>query len=323
MPLKVLMASCDEDVTLSDAQITPERAEKLPVDRNRARTVRRWAIPSCLAIALVTAAVTAPTVTAKPHAAAGPEAPADATLARAAGGQLRPVVLVVGDSIVEQAADSLRAESNSGVEVRVTDRMGTAPCDWTGGDFDAALAAAQPTVVVLAFSGNGGAASDCVNPNAPYPLADLLNNYRAHLTDLANRATAFGAAVVISTSPARNPLVPAPPAVPTAAERATPIPFYGFQGAPQVRQLYIDMVRASHGRWQLSDAAAQALSPDFVYHQTLPCQPADGACPSGVVSVRKGGTDAIHLDTAGHGARRFAHALVSAALATIGEPVGA
>jgi lysophospholipase L1-like esterase len=231
-------------------------------------------------------------------------------------------VLVVGDSIVEQAADALRAESNSGVDVRVTDRLGTAPCDWTGGDFEAALAAAQPTVVVLAFSGNGGAAPGCVNDHTAYSLADLLNNYRAHLTDLANRATAFGAAVVFSTPPARNPLVPAPPAVPTAAESAKPIPFYGFQGVPQVRQLYIDMVRASHGQWQLSDAAALAVSPGFVFHQTLPCQPADGACPSGSVSVRKGGTDAIHLDPEGHGAWRFADALVSAGLAAINAPKG-
>jgi hypothetical protein len=149
-----------------------------------------------------------------------------------------------------------------------------------------------------------------------------MNNYRTHLTDLANRASAFGAAVVISTPPARNPLVAAPPAIPTADELTKPVPFYGFQGVPEVRQLYVDMVRASHGRWQLSDTAALAVSPDFVYHQTLPCQPADGACPTGVVSVRKGGTDAIHLDQAGHGARRFAHGLVSAALAAINEPNG-
>jgi hypothetical protein len=294
------------------------------VDRNRARTVRRWAIPSCLAIALVTAAITAPSSGAKKaHTAAAKLSPADATLARAAGGtHIRPVVLVVGDSIVEQAADALRAQSTSGLEVRVTDRLGTAPCDWTGGDFDAALAAAHPSVVVLAFSGNAGAAAGCVNPHVAYPLADLLNNYRAHITDLADRASAFGAAVVISTPPARNPLVPAPSAIPTAEELTKPTPFYGFQGVPEVRQLYVDMVRASHGRWQLSDTAALAVSPDFVYQLALPCQPADGACPSGVVSVRKGGTDAIHLDSTGHGARRFAHGLVAAAHAAINEPNG-
>ena len=103
-------------------------------------------------MALVTAALSAPAVTAGSHATASRLGPADATLARVAGGQIRPVVLVIGDSLVEQAADALRAESNSGVEVRVTDRLGTAPCDWTGGDFNAALAAAHPSVVVLAFS---------------------------------------------------------------------------------------------------------------------------------------------------------------------------
>lgn len=235
---------------------------------------------------------------------------------------MRPVVLVVGDSLVEQAADQLRADSNSGVEVRVTDRLGTAPCDWTGGDFDAALAAAHPTVVVLAFSGNGGAASGCVNPQTAYPLADLLSNYRAHLTDLANRATAAGATVVIATPPARNPAVPAPPAVPTAAELAKPIPFYGFQGVPAIRDLYVDMVNASGGRWHLSDASALAVSPDFVFSQTLACQPEDGACPNGFVDVRRGGTDAIHLDRAGHGAIRFARGLVTAALLAINAPAG-
>jgi hypothetical protein len=292
------------------------------VDRTCALTLRRWAVPSFLAVALVTAAITAPAVSAKAPPAASRLAPANATLARVAGGQVRPVVLVIGDSLVEQAADQLRDESNSGVEVRVTDRLGTAPCDWTGGDFDAALAAAHPSVVVFAFSGNGGAASGCVNTHIAYSLADLLANYRAHLTDLADRATAAGAAVVISTPPARNPETPAPADVPTAAERQKPIPYYGFQGVPAIRQLYVDMVKASGGRWHLSDAAALAVSPDFVFHQSLACQPGDGPCPSGYVDVRKGSTDAIHLDTDGHGAKRFAHALVQAALAAIDEPAG-
>ncbi len=292
------------------------------MDRNRARNLRLWAIPSCLAVALVTAALQAPAVAAKPHGAASRLAPADATLARVAGGTVRPVVLVIGDSLVEQAADQLRADSNSGVEVRVTDRLGTAPCDWTGGDFDAALAAAHPSVVVLAFSGNGGAAAGCVDSHTAYPLADLLSNYREHLTDLANRATAAGATVVISTPPARNPEVPSPSPVPTAAEQAKPIPYYGFQGVPAIRNLYVDMVNASHGRWHLSDAAALAVSPNFVFTQTLTCEKGDGPCPNGVVDVRKGGTDAIHLDRGGHGALRFAHALVSAALTAINAPAG-
>jgi hypothetical protein len=292
------------------------------VDSNRPRLARRWAIPAFLTIALVTAAITAPSASSKPHVTASRLATANVTLAKAPTTHVRPVVLVVGDSLVEQAADALRAESNSGVEVRVTDRLGTAPCDWTGGDFDAALAAAHPSVVVLAFTGNAGAASDCVDSHTAYPLADLLSNYQEHLTDLADRATAAGAAVVISTPPARNPQDPAPSPVPTAAELSHPIPFYGFQGVPDIRTLYAAMVQSSQGQWQLSDAAALSVSPDFVFHETLPCQPADGACPSGVVQVRKGGTDAIHLDSSGHGARRFAHGLVAAAIAAIHAPAG-
>jgi hypothetical protein len=292
------------------------------MDRTTTRALRRWSVPSVLAAALLTAAIQAPGVAAKAPATAARQVRADTTLAPVARGQVRPVVLVIGDSLVEQAADALRNESNSGVEVRVTDRLGTAPCDWTGGDFDAALAAAHPSVVVLAFSGNGGAAAGCVSSHSAYSLAALLTNYRAHLTDLADRAEAAGATVVLSTPPARNPDVPAPPAVPTAEEQAQPTPFYGFQGVPQLRALYADMVTASRGRWHLSDAAALAVSPDFVFQQSLACEPADGFCPTGFVAVRKGGTDAIHLDRDGHGALRFARGLLSAALTAIDAPAG-
>jgi hypothetical protein len=59
-----------------------------------------------------------------------------------------------------------------------------------------------------------------------------------------------------------------------------------------------------------------------VFHQALACEQGDGACPNAYVDVRKGGTDAIHLDRDGHGALRFARGLVSSALAAINAPAG-
>jgi hypothetical protein len=225
------------------------------------------------------------------------------------------VVLVVGDSLVAQASADLRAATNSGVEVRVSAQLGSAPCDWYGRRFEAALAADRPTVVIFAFTGNAGSAPNCVNSAMAYPLAELLANYRANLVAMADRAENIGAQVVYSAPPARNPLVPAPPPIPTATSlRNGPTKFYGFQGVSQLRSFYANLARTAGRHWRFSDAAAQAVSPGFVYTRTLPCTDADGPCSSGYVDVRDVPTDAIHLDRDGHGARRFAEALLSDAL---------
>lgn len=243
-------------------------------------------------------------------------APADAALARVDVPTKAKVVLVVGDSLVAQSTAALHAQSTTALDVRVAARLGTAPCDWTGGDFQKALAAAHPAVVVFAFTGNAGSANGCVGNGPPraYSLVELLHNYRAALTLMAHEANDAGASVVFSSPPARNPEDPAPPAVPTPRERAKANAYYGFQGVPAIRDLYADMANTSGGRWRLSDAAALAVSPKFEYTATLKCDQDDGPCPSGVVAVRAGGSDAIHLDDNGHGAKRFAHALVASAL---------
>jgi hypothetical protein len=292
------------------------------VDRLRLISFRQWAVLSCLAVTFVTAAAHGSSPAAAKSAEKSQLVPAHAALARVAVSKPRRVVLVVGDSLVFQSAKDLQAAASADTDVRVDGRLGTAPCDWTGGAFDSLLEATHPRIVVLAFTGNAGAAAGCVNDHSAYPLAALLSNYRDHLTQLADRAGATGATVVISTPPARNPAVPAPPAVPTAAERTAPGAYYGFQGVPALRALYMDVVNASGGRWYLSDAAALAVSPGFVYTPTLRCRSDDGPCPTGVVTVRTGGKDAIHLDPGGHGAKRFAQALLAGALAA-DDPLGA
>ncbi len=291
------------------------------VDRVRLLGLRQIAVLSCLAVAFTSAALGGAGsghlghLTGVHHTSSH-LAPADAALARVDVPEKAEVVLVVGDSLVAQSTAALKAQSTANLDVRVAGRLGTAPCDWTGGDFQQALDAAHPAVVVFAFAGNAGSATGCVGngPARAYPLADLLHNYRAALTVLAQAANAAGASVVFSVPPARNPADPAPPAVPTRGERDKATAYYGFQGVPAIRDLYTDLANSSGGRWRVSDAAALAVSPNFEYTQTLKCDQDDGPCPDGVVAVRAGGSDAIHLDDAGHGAKRYAHALVASAL---------
>ena len=283
------------------------------MDRARLIGFKQLAVLSCVAVAFVSAGLRGPTGHSGSHSNSAPRlVAADASLAKAAVKQHRKVIMVVGDSLVAQATAALEAQSTDTVEVKVAARLGTAPCDWTGGDFEAALAADHPSVVVFAFAGNAGSARSCIGYGTPYAysLAALLQNYEDSLTQLANEADAAGATVVFSDPPGRSPAVPAPPAMPTPQERTHLNAYYGFQGVPEIRSLYADMVNTSGGAWRLSDAGALAVSPNFDYTPTLACETDDGPCPSGFVTVRAGGNDAIHFDPDGHGAKRFAKALV-------------
>jgi hypothetical protein len=231
------------------------------------------------------------------------------------------VILVVGDSLVAQAAARLRAASNTAVRVEVAAELGSAPCDWTAGRFDAELEAVHPDVVVFAFVGNTGLSSGCLNTKRGFALSELLSSYRASLTSLANRAEAAAATVIIATPPARNPAAPPPPDTPTTSELANPGPFYGYQGVPAIRSLYAQLV-AANLHWRLTDAPALAVSPDFIYKQILSCDAGDGSCDEGFVAVREGHDDAIHLDATGNGAKRYASALVASAVTIADQSSG-
>lgn len=89
-----------------------------------------------------------------------------------------------------------------------------------------------------------------------------------------------------------------------------------------MRSFYAELARSPGKGWKVSDGAAQAVSPGFVYSRALPCTDEDGPCPSGFVNVRDVPTDAIHLDRSGHGARRFARALLSGALLSVKHSTG-
>jgi hypothetical protein len=298
------------------AQLRPRKAETTTVIGRRRWGARQWVALALLPFVLFAAipALTTRSSQATPSRILASNASATEASAGRAVSQPRHTVLVVGDSLVYQSETQLRAKSTADLKVVVAARLGIAPCDWSSPAFDALLAGVRPDIVVLSFAGNAGLSAGCINQRNAYPLTALLNNYRDNLTRLADSAGATGATVIICTPPARNPVARAPQNVPSAAEKAHPTPFYGFQGVPALRTLYAKIANASYGRWYVSDAAALAVSPNFVYKRFLTCEPGDGACRHGYVQVRKGRDDAIHLDTAGNGGRRFANALVASAL---------
>jgi hypothetical protein len=261
--------------------------------------------------------------TAGPSATNDKATPAAVRTAAAEAGQPHHVVLVVGDSLIGQAEEQLREDSTTTFSVTTAYELGSAPCDWTNGRFEAELDAVHPDIVVLAFVGNAGSSPGCVSTDHAFPLTELLSNYHLSVTALANRATSAGAKVIIVTPPARNPAAPAPPDIPTIGELAAPDAFYGYQGTPEIRDLYKEMTDSSGGRWHLTDAAALAISPGFVYKQFLSCNAGDGSCPDGFVAVRKGHDDAIHLDADGNGAKRYAKALVASVVAITNKSAGA
>src|SRR5665213_1852245 len=95
-------------------------------------------------------------------------------------------VLVVGDSVVAQAAAAIRWWTPPETTAWPAGGPGTAPCDWWAGqlnprsgiddDFRGVIRQLHPAAVVLAFSGNPGLSgprSGCVDANTHYSLASL------------------------------------------------------------------------------------------------------------------------------------------------------
>jgi hypothetical protein len=233
-------------------------------------------------------------------------------------------MLVVGDSVAAQAADPLVKLAPAGTAVSVEAVLpGSAPCDWAHGfkdpfeggfhSFSKTLHKVRPEDVVFIFTGNpglSGPASGCVDPNTPYTLAQLLTTYQASLTEMANQATRTGATVWFEAPPPRNPEIP------VGYDSIEHINL-GFQGYPEIATFYQVLV-ADKGsvRWQYDDRAAVAVSTaDLSWKLKLPCEAWDSKlCANGEVQVRAGGIDAVHLDTPGCGAIRFALGVEEGAL---------
>jgi hypothetical protein len=97
----------------------------------------------------------------------------------------------------------------------------------------------------------------------------------------------------------------------------------GFQGSPAIASFYENLVATGKSRsWRYDDNAAVAVSTaSLSWKLTLPCDAWDAKlCVNGQVAVREGGTDAVHLDTPGCGAIRFALGLEERPLNTTFRP---
>lgn len=246
-----------------------------------------------------------------------------AVASRAASGVTPDSVLIVGDSIVAQAADAARYWAPPGSSVWVYGGPGSAPCDWAAGYRDpfsgswyrlsALVDRYHPAAVVLSFSGNpgfGGPPAGCVDNRTHYSLGALLASYQRALSQMASYATSHGARVYLEGSPPRNPATPPGP------YRGPSGTLYGFNGVPQLNLMLMDLVRSPEGtaqHWLYDNSADVAVSDSsLTWHLYLPCGALDvGNCQGGQVQVRAGGSDSIHLDSRGAGATRYGMALVA------------
>ena len=234
-------------------------------------------------------------------------------------------VLVVGDSVVAQAAAAIQWWTPPGTTAWPAGGPGTAPCDWWDGaanprsgindDLRALIRQLHPAAVVLAFSGNPGLSgplSGCVDANTHYPLSALLASYQTDLVQMARFISASGARVYFAATPPRNPATP-----PGSYLANGGLAGYGFNGVPQLNDLYQALAASPEGvrdGWTYDPAAAVSVS-DFAmsWQPDETCMPWDAhncRLPSATVPVRAGGHDSIHLDRWGNGAARYGQAII-------------
>lgn len=248
----------------------------------------------------------------------------------------RPVVLVVGDSLVVGAGAELVARSTPAVGVSVLAGIGASPCEMLSGyrqpdlvgggelSYRKALGATSPRAVVLAFSGNPGLTAHACVPDGrgDYPLGQLLAAYRAALSRMGELAESVGAQVYLAAVPARNPDV---------FEGWDGTTQYGYNGDPAINTMLAALAKARG--WIFDRGAEQALAGSGAgWTLRQPCLPGEVACHDGQAQVRMGDTDPIHCDAPGTngpespsaGSVRFAAGLLGAPLSDLGSlPPGA
>jgi lysophospholipase L1-like esterase len=202
-------------------------------------------------------------------------------------------IAVVGDSLIEQSRDQLRAHADDlGVTVESVAFGGSAPCDWMDAFHE--HAAEPPRRLVISFAGNDS--TPCINPGGgpprdPQTIADA---YADDLPGIVDLFAGTGTEVYV--------VVP-PPVGEPASEPA----------AVAIRAMYRDLA-ADRPDVTVIDPAP-LLGPDGRFHRTLPCEAWEEAVcgVDGTVELRN--ADGIHLTPAG--GERYARAVLDG----IGHPV--
>jgi hypothetical protein len=244
-------------------------------------------------------------------------------------------ILVIGDSLVVQATKALRSWNLPSVPIIARGGLGSAPCDWENGytdplsghylKFSDVFRGSKPVAVVFAFTGNPGLESKstgCIDSSGRYSLSALLTNYKRALTKMSLYASEHGTQVYLAAVPPRNPATP-----PGLYRGSGGTHQYGFNGVPAFNRLYREMARSATGlqfHWTYDPYPAEYVSTSALsWRLDERCMPWDsGDCTRGVVRVRAGGLDAIHLDTEGAGAILYAIGLAELPLEQIGVGCG-
>ena len=204
-------------------------------------------------------------------------------------------VVLVGDSLVEEAADGVRFFA-SPTEVVGRYYGGTAPCDWV----EQEVPTDPSSVVVLSFTGNN--LTPCMADGAGGFLQGdaVLAKYRVDMTALIDRARGAGAWVMLVGQPAQPPS--------------------GFlaERVDALNALYRELAQAPYVAFV--DAGATVERPDGSYTTALACLAWEPECsPTGENSVRGAihfcpEVDAAPCPVYSSGALRFGSAIAAAAI---------
>ncbi|MEQ1699415.1 MAG: hypothetical protein ABMA25_04855 [Ilumatobacteraceae bacterium] len=199
-------------------------------------------------------------------------------------GDTNSTVLVYGDSIAEETQGALTAALGPSWNAVYRVYGGTAPCDWTTWAARD-IRAFRPSIVVTSFVGNN--LTTCMQHDGIGLIGPAdAEQYRLHLTLLAEAAVAGGAKVIITTSPVPSNRLFIDRSALVASASWTAARVLAEQGKP----VY------------LSDDGAVLLDPVTTTQrlgaQWLPCR-ADGresdACLGGMVQVHTPMPDGVHL----------------------------
>ncbi|OHV63249.1 hypothetical protein BCD48_38405 [Pseudofrankia sp. BMG5.36] len=176
-----------------------------------------------------------------------------------------PRIVVYGDSLMVEAQDDFRAAATQAGAHAILMKMwsGTAPCNWLD-DVSGTIRDFQPTIAVIAFSGNR---PPCMSGR------DLIAAYRADVTAMTEKLAASGVEVrLVETPPRRGEAVDA-------------------DGRTELDRLWAQIASTTpHTR---VIRAGQSISDHGRFTTTLPCAPEDSCGPDGRVVVRA--PDGIHF----------------------------